>query len=63
MVDFTEIGQEVAVIADKILKGTPAGDIPVATSNNYLTVNYKEARRLGLTVPEGMLKQAVKVIR
>jgi putative ABC transport system substrate-binding protein len=63
MVDFVEMGKETAVIADKILKGTPAGGIAVATSNNYLTVNYKEAQRLGLTVPEGVLKQAVKVIR
>ncbi|MBN2353273.1 MAG: ABC transporter substrate-binding protein [Spirochaetales bacterium] len=63
MVDFNELGKEVAVITDKILKGAPAGDIPVATSNNYLTVNYKEAQRLGLTVPEGVLKQAVKVVR
>jgi putative ABC transport system substrate-binding protein len=63
MIDFAETGGDVAIVADKILKGTPAGSIPVATSNMYLTINYKEAQRLGLKVPDSLLQQAVKVIR
>jgi putative ABC transport system substrate-binding protein len=58
-----EIGRSAADIAYKILQGTPPGSIPVATPNLYLYLNYRRAQELGLTVPEGLLKQAFKVIR
>lgn len=58
-----EIGYLAADIVDKILRGTPAGNIPVATPNLNLFINYRQAQKLGLTVPEGLLKQAYKVIR
>ena len=60
--DF-EMGQLAAPIANKILKGTQAGTIPLSTPENHLVVNYKVAQELGLTVPEGLLAQADKVIR
>ena len=50
-------------MADKILKGTPAGTIPVASSEGVLRINYKAAQRLGLTIPEGVLAQAAAIIR
>jgi len=58
-----EIGSLAAVIVDKILHGAQAGSIPVATPNLNLYINYRAAQDLGLTVPEGLLKQAHKVIR
>ena len=60
--DF-EMGQLAAPIADKVLKGTQAGTIPLSTPENHLVINYKVAQELGLTVPEGLLNQANKVIR
>lgn len=60
--DF-EMGQLAAPIANKVLKGTPAGTIPLSTPENHLVINYKVAQDLGLTVPEGLLAQAEKVIR
>jgi putative ABC transport system substrate-binding protein len=60
--DF-EMGQLAAPIANKVLKGTPAGTIPLSTPENHLVINYKVAQELGLTVPEGLLAQADKVIR
>jgi putative ABC transport system substrate-binding protein len=56
-------GKEAAALADKILKGTPAGTIPVASADSFLTVDYKVAQTFGLTVPEGLLKQADKIVR
>jgi putative tryptophan/tyrosine transport system substrate-binding protein len=56
-------GKEAAALADKILKGTPAGTIPVASANSFLTVDYKVAQLFGLTVPEGLLKQADRIVR
>jgi putative ABC transport system substrate-binding protein len=58
-----EMGQLAAPIANKVLKGTQAGTIPLSTPENHLVINYKVAQELGLTVPEGLLKQAAKVIR
>lgn len=60
--DF-EMGQLAAPIANKVLKGTQAGTIPLSTPENHLVINYKVAQDLGLTLSEGLLKQAEKVIR
>ena len=62
-IDHFKTGEQAASLADKILKGTPAGTIPVVSSESYLKLNYRLAQELGLTVPEGLLAQAVEVIR
>lgn len=61
--NFTEVGEDAAPIADKILNGTPAGTIPVVTPVEYLRINHKQTQELGLTVPEGLLGLASEVIR
>ncbi len=58
-----EGGRQAAVLADKVFKGTPAGTLPVFTPESQLIINYKVAQELGLNIPEGLLKQAVEVIR
>jgi putative ABC transport system substrate-binding protein len=50
-------------LADKIFKGTPAGEIPVLTPEQDLWINYTAAQELGLTVPESLLSQATNIIR
>jgi putative ABC transport system substrate-binding protein len=61
--DFCETGMLAAPIADKILKGTPAGTIAVVTAQSRLRLNYKVIQELGLTVPEGLLSRAEEIIR
>jgi putative ABC transport system substrate-binding protein len=56
-------GKDAAPLADKVLKGTPAGTIPVSSADPFLRINYKVAQEFGLTVPEGLLKQADEIIR
>ncbi len=56
-------GEQAALLADKIFRGTAAGTIPVVTSDGYFQINYKAAQALGVTVPESLLKQADEVIR
>jgi putative ABC transport system substrate-binding protein len=56
-------GKQTAPLADKILRGTPAGTIPVVSAENYIQINYRAAQALGLTVPESLLGQADEVIR
>jgi len=60
---FSDNGLQAALLADKIFRGTPAGTLPVVTPDAKLFLNYKTAQQLGLTVPEGLLKQAVELIR
>jgi putative ABC transport system substrate-binding protein len=61
--DLVETGGLAASLADKILKGTPAGTIPVVSPQPRLYINYTKAQELGLTVPQGLLKQATEIIR
>lgn len=61
--DMFNVGELSALLADKIFKGTPAGTIPILTPEQELYINYKEAQRIGLKVPETLLLQAKEVIR
>ena len=63
MIDPTAVGEQAAGLADKILKGTAAGTIPVASPEHYLVINNKVAESLGLKVPNGVLSMAQEVIR
>jgi len=60
---FSDNGMHAALLADKILKGSPAGTLPVVTPDAQLFLNYKVAEQLGITIPEGLIKQAVEIIR
>ena len=62
-IDASKTGEQAAVLADKILKGTPAGIIPVVSSENYLAINYKAAQKFGLIIPDGLLCRADRIIR
>lgn len=57
------VGKQAAFLADKILKGTPAGTIPVVSAENYFQLNYRAAKASGLKVNEGLLSRANEVIR
>jgi putative ABC transport system substrate-binding protein len=58
-----EMGTLAATLADKIFKGTPAGEIMVVTPPSHLRINYKVAQELGIEVPEGLLASADEIIR
>lgn len=58
-----DVGRQAAIIADKILKGIPAGTIPVESADSFLSVNYTAAQQLGLAMGEGLLSRADEIIR
>jgi putative ABC transport system substrate-binding protein len=62
-VDLYDDGQQAARLADKVLRGTPAGTIPVVSAENVLKINYAAAQELGLNVDDGLLSQAAEIIR
>ena len=61
--DAKTAGMQAGLIADKIFKGASAGTIPVSTIDNYFQIDFKAAQKLGVTVPDSLLKQADKIIR
>lgn len=61
--DAQDAGEQAAQLADKVLKGTSAGTIPVLTADSLFMINYKAAQTLGAATPDGLLKQADEIIR
>jgi putative ABC transport system substrate-binding protein len=61
---MSDLWQRVAVLVDKILKGTPPAHLPVEQPMRYeLVLNLKTAEALGLTLSPSILFQADAVIR
>jgi putative ABC transport system substrate-binding protein len=57
------VGKQAAYLANKILRGTPAGTIPIISAESYFQIDYKVAQRLGLNVTEDLLSRADEIIR
>ena len=61
--DFAELFRRSASLIDKILKGTPPGEMAWEQSTKFeLVLNMKAARALGLKVPQSVLVSADEVI-
>ncbi|MDO8958529.1 MAG: ABC transporter substrate-binding protein, partial [Rhodocyclaceae bacterium] len=58
-----DIGRQAARLADQILKGIPAGDLPVEMAESSLSINLVTARKLGIFIPDNILLHAEHVIR
>jgi putative ABC transport system substrate-binding protein len=62
-VDQLESYRRAATYADRILRGTKPGDLPVQFPTKFeMVVNLKTAKALGLTVPQSILLRADEVI-
>jgi putative ABC transport system substrate-binding protein len=61
--DFAEMFRRSASLVDKILRGTPPGEIPFEQATKFeLVLNLKTARALGLKVPQSVRVSADEVL-
>lgn len=61
--DLAALCRRAAGFVDKILKGTPPGDIPVEQPTRFeLVVNLKTAKALGVTVPPALRIRADRLL-
>ncbi|WP_022663360.1 ABC transporter substrate-binding protein [Paucidesulfovibrio longus] len=58
-----EVGKQAARLAHLLLSGTPVASLPVETAEDYLFINLAAAERLGIHVPETVLRRADRLIR
>ncbi|MDQ0560794.1 putative ABC transport system substrate-binding protein [Rhizobium mesoamericanum] len=61
--NYYDVGKQTGEIVVRILKGENPGDIPVkVAAGSDLVVNKGAATRMGVTLPENVLKRATKTI-
>jgi len=58
-----DIGRQAAHLAQQIFKGVNPADLPVDMAESILSLNMAAAQRIGLEIPEEVLRQAERIVR
>jgi len=63
-ISFRAVGKLAAKHVQRVLKGTPPGDIPVEQMDRlYFAINLKTAKEIGLTIPQSVVTRADEVVQ
>jgi ABC-type uncharacterized transport system substrate-binding protein len=63
-VDFERMGHQAGRMVGRILRGTPAGQIPIESASKYsLAFNLARAKQLGVTIPTDILLSTDELVR
>jgi putative tryptophan/tyrosine transport system substrate-binding protein len=62
-VDSFAVGEQAAVLANRIFNGIPAGTIPIVSAESYLEINYKAAVAMGIVPSDNVLNTANNIVR
>jgi putative ABC transport system substrate-binding protein len=61
---YNDLARRAATYVDKIIRGAKPGDLPVEQPTKFdFIINLKAAKKIGLTIPVGVLERASQVIR
>ena len=61
--DFAALGRTAAAIALRMFKGTKPADIPFEQAMHFeMTVNARNAKAVGITIPRTILVRASRII-
>lgn len=63
-IDYYQLGRQTGRMAARVLEGASPAEMPIQFQEEArLIINLKAAARMGVTVPEALLKEAAEVIR
>lgn len=59
----SEIGKQAARMANLILNNVKPSDIPVEVARNYLVINMKTAKEIGLVIPQSIIRKTHLIVK
>ena len=63
-VDYVDLGEQSALIANQVLSGILPSDIPIESPRKFLfAINLKTAKKIGLSIPKQILQEADLIIK